>query len=131
MSLKLKIGDMLNTVKGGFGKVFTKKDNRTEVEKEIDSLALALHSIKLDDNQRAALVYQIQRLSEAQASMDEAKAKMNPKAARAKIDPNVIISSCCTALCVTAVICAENEHGFLGTKDALLNSKAMNFIKKH
>lgn len=130
MSLKTKLGEIKSKVEGGARKLFTKKDRRTEIEKEIDSIAFALHNIELDDGQRTALVYQIQRLSEAQASMDEAKAKLNPKAAKPKIDPNVIITTVCTAACVTAVICAENENGFLGTKDALLNSRAFNFIKK-
>ena len=130
MSLKTKFGDMLSNVKGGFRKVFGQKDKRTEIEKEIDSLAAALHYMDLNNAERTAIVYQIQRLSEAQAAMDEAKAKLNPKAAKPKIDPNVIISTFCTAACVTAVICAENEYGFMGTKDALLNSRAFNFIKK-
>lgn len=107
-----------------------KKDERSELERQIEAAAEVLRYHDPDSDEYKAIVESIEKLALAQAEMDEAKAKLHPKAAWPKPDVNTVlaIGGGIAATVVGVVVTAyfESEHG----GDVLFRSKGWNFIPK-
>lgn len=106
-----------------------KKDKRSVLEREVDEATEVLYNMPPWSHEYSLASRNIERLAKAQAEMDEAKAKANPKAPRSKLDLNTVLTVGGSLAALGAVIWSQMDHeeGGLGL---ILPQKDLGFVPK-
>lgn len=117
-------------VKRGCVKLFGKKDKRSSIEREIDNSVDTIKYYSPWSDEYSVTAANVEKLARAQAEMDEAKAKANPKVKLPPIDPTAIavaaIGLVGTVGCTMLIIAAESESGL----NEIIATKAISMIPK-
>lgn len=130
MGFKDSLNNAWDKTKGVGKKIFSKKDKRSSIEKEIDNAVESLQYHSPYSVEYSTATENVERLANSQAAIDEAKAKLHPKTQLPPIDTTAIVVAVVGAIatigCTMLLVAAESETGL----NEIITSKAISTIPK-
>lgn len=130
MGFKDSTYETWDKMKGVGKKIFTKPDRRTTIEKEVDNAVETMKYYAPFSAEYSTTAQNVERMANAQAAMDEAKAKLHPKMQLPPIDASAIcvalVGAAATIGCTMLIVSAESESGL----NEYISTRAVNMIPK-